>query len=88
MAPTQLVMGRSPLDVKRQLGPGTLIMTDHYASLTTEQLSRSHEKYSPLRAESESKNRGLWFRILERIAKDLSCLLRKQERSLKKLKCS
>lgn len=33
MATTQLANGRSPLDVKRQLGHTTLKMTDHYASL-------------------------------------------------------
>jgi site-specific recombinase XerD len=58
MATTQLAEGRSPLDVKRQLGHSTLIMTDHYASLSVEQLKRSHEKYSPLRAEGNSKAEG------------------------------
>lgn len=50
MATTQLAMGRSPLDVQRQMGHTTLTMTNHYASLTTEHLRASHEKFSPLRA--------------------------------------
>ncbi len=50
MATTQLAMGRSPLDVQRQMGHTTLAMTNHYASLTTEHLRTSHEKFSPLRA--------------------------------------
>jgi integrase len=33
---TQLKMGRSPLDVQRQMGHTTLTMTNHYASLVTE----------------------------------------------------
>ena len=53
MATTQLAEGRSPLDVKRQMGHSTLKMTDKYASLSVEQLKRSHERYSPLRAESK-----------------------------------
>ncbi len=36
----------------------TLIMTDHYASLSVEQLKRSHEKYSPLRAEGNNRGEG------------------------------
>src|SRR5713226_7564352 len=51
MATTQLAMGRSPLDVQRQMGHTTLTMTNHYASLTVQHLQKSHEKYSPLRAE-------------------------------------
>jgi len=50
MATTQLAMGRSPLDVQRQMGHTSLTMTNHYASLTVEHLRQSHEKYSPLRA--------------------------------------
>lgn len=50
MATTQLAMGRSPLDVQRQMGHTTLTMTNHYASLTVEHLRTSHEKFSPLRA--------------------------------------
>jgi len=50
MATTQLAMGRSPLDVQRQMGHTTLAMTNHYASLTVEHLRQSHEKFSPLRA--------------------------------------
>jgi len=49
MATTQLANGRSPLDVRRQLGHSSLKMTDHYASLSVEQLQKSHEKYSPWR---------------------------------------
>ena len=54
MATTQLAMGRSPLDVQRQMGHTTLAMTNHYASLTSEHLRKSHEKYSPLRNEDKS----------------------------------
>lgn len=50
MATTQLAMGRSPLDVQRQMGHTSLTMTNHYASLTVEHLRVSHEKFSPLRA--------------------------------------
>ena len=64
MATTQLAMGRSPLDVQRQMGHTTLKMTNHYASLTVEQLQRSHEKYSPLRAKqigsTETFGTGYW----------------------------
>ena len=64
MATTQLAIGNSPLDVQRQMGHTTLTMTNHYASLTIEQLQRSHEKYSPLRAEKKSSNEafgeGYW----------------------------
>jgi site-specific recombinase XerD len=64
MATTQLAMGRSPLDVQRQMGHTTLAMTNHYASLTIEQLQRSHEKFSPLRAEKRSSEgafgEGYW----------------------------
>jgi site-specific recombinase XerD len=48
MATTQLAMGRSPLDVQRQMGHTTLKMTNHYYSQTVEQLHRSQEAYSPL----------------------------------------
>ncbi len=54
MATTQLAMGRSPLDVQRQVGHTTLAMTNHYASLTSEHLRKSHEKFSPLRNEEKS----------------------------------
>ena len=65
MATTQLAMGRSPLDVQRQMGHTTLQMTNRYASLTVEQLQRSHEEYSPLRARGagesgESGGSGYW----------------------------
>ncbi len=64
MATTQLAMGRSPLDVQRQMGHTTLAMTNHYASLTSEHLRKSHEKYSPLRSESKSDDEtfgsGYW----------------------------
>jgi site-specific recombinase XerD len=58
MATTQLADGRSPLDVKRQLGHSSLVMTDHYASLSVEQLRKSHEQHSPLRAEGPGKADG------------------------------
>src|SRR5438270_1361791 len=64
MATTQLAMGRSPLDVQRQMGHTTLTMTNHYASLTVQQLQKSHERYSPLRAEKDSSKEafgeGYW----------------------------
>jgi Site-specific recombinase XerD len=64
MATTQLANGRSPLDVRRQLGHTTLKMTDHYASLSVEQLQKSQEKYSPLKKVEDSNNdaygRGYW----------------------------
>jgi site-specific recombinase XerD len=64
MATTQLAMGRSPLDVQRQMGHTSLTMTNHYASLTVEQLQRSHEQFSPLRAKhqepNESSESGYW----------------------------
>ena len=61
---TQLAMGRSPLDVQRQMGHTTLTMTNLYASLTVEHLQKSHEKYSPMRAEKggsgEAFGEGYW----------------------------
>ena len=65
MATTQLAMGRSPLDVQRQMGHTTLTMTNHYASLTVDQLRKTHEKYSPLRGdgsveEDHNFGRGYW----------------------------
>jgi len=64
MATTQLRMGRSPLDVQRQMGHTTLAMTNHYASLTSEHLRKSHEKYSPLRSEeatdTDTFGSGYW----------------------------
>jgi site-specific recombinase XerD len=65
MATTQLAMGRSPLDVQRQMGHTTLTMTNHYASLTVDHLRKSHEKYSPLKGESgpdesSGSGRGYW----------------------------
>jgi site-specific recombinase XerD len=64
MATTQLRLGRSPLDVQRQMGHTTLNMTNEYASLTVEHLRRSHEMYSPLRAKDqegpESIDDGYW----------------------------
>jgi site-specific recombinase XerD len=56
MATTQLADGRSPLDVRRQLGHTTLKMTDHYASLSIEQIQKSHEKHSTLRQEKKNDN--------------------------------
>ncbi len=49
MATTQLEMGRSPLDVQRQMGHTTLAMTNHYASLSMKYLRKTHEQFSPLR---------------------------------------
>ncbi len=65
MATMQLAAGRSPLDVQRQMGHTTLTMTNHYASLSVDQLKRSHEMYSPLRAKQEGVNKqglgtGYW----------------------------
>lgn len=64
MATTQLAMGRSELDVMRQMGHTTLEMTNRYASLTIEHLQRSHEKFSPLRAKrtdsSKRTKREFW----------------------------
>lgn len=64
MATTQLANGRSPLDVKRQLGHTSLKMTDHYASLSVKQLKKSHEKYSMWRAgdnqQDVSYGSGYW----------------------------
>ncbi len=56
MATTQLASGRSPLDVQRQMGHTTLTMTSLYASLTIQQLQKSHEQHSSLRAKSDAKN--------------------------------
>jgi site-specific recombinase XerD len=56
MATTQLAMGRSPLDVLRQMGHTTLQMTNRYASLTIEQLQRSHQEFSPLRAKGSNES--------------------------------
>lgn len=44
MAITQLADGRSPLDVQRQMGHRTLAMTNKYASLSVEQLKKSHDR--------------------------------------------
>src|SRR5450755_2410680 len=64
MATTQLRLGRSPLDVQRQMGHTTLDMTNEYASLTVEHLRRSHEMYSPLKAKDqeggETSEDGYW----------------------------
>jgi site-specific recombinase XerD len=61
---TQLATGRSPLDVQRQMGHTSLTMTNHYASLTVQQLQKSHEQHSPLRVQSDAKNEtsgsGYW----------------------------
>ncbi|MEO6893208.1 MAG: tyrosine-type recombinase/integrase [Ktedonobacteraceae bacterium] len=58
MATTQLASGRSPLDVKRQMGHSSLKMTDHYASLSIQQLQKSHEQHSTLRAKKDNENNG------------------------------
>ena len=64
MATTQLAMGRSPLDVQRQMGHTTLFMTNKYASLTIEHLKKSHERHSPLRVNNggaaETFGTGYW----------------------------
>ena len=65
MATTQLAMGRSPLDVQRQMGHTTLKMTNHYYSQTVEQLQRTQEMYSPLRVrksegEANGDGSGYW----------------------------
>lgn len=65
MATTQLANGRSPLDVQRQMGHTTLLMTNRYASLDIKQLKRSLEAYSPLRVRQEAASRqgigtGYW----------------------------
>lgn len=56
--------GGSPLDVQRQMGHTTLTMMNHYASLTTQHLKRSHERHLPLRADaggsSEVLGQGYW----------------------------
>ncbi len=56
MATMQLASGRSPLDVKRQMGHSSLKMTDHYASLSIQQLQKSHEQHSTLRAKKDNDN--------------------------------
>jgi site-specific recombinase XerD len=65
MATTQLEMGRSPLDVQRQMGHTTLTMTNHYASISTKHLRKSHEQYTPLKndgkpAAGETFGTGYW----------------------------
>jgi hypothetical protein len=61
----QLAMGRSPLDVQRQMGHTMLHMTNKYASLTIGQLKKSHERHSPLPADingySEVLGTGYWY---------------------------
>jgi site-specific recombinase XerD len=52
MATTQLNAGRNPLDVQRQMGHTTLLMTNRYFSQTVEGLKKSHEQHSPLRKRS------------------------------------
>jgi len=64
MATTQFASGRSPLDVERQMGHRTVAMTNKYASLTIGHLKKSHEKHSPLRADTsgsaEVLGTGYW----------------------------
>jgi site-specific recombinase XerD len=65
MATTQLEMGRSPLDVQRQMGHTTLTMTNHYASISTKHLRKSHEQYTPLKNDgkpliSDTFGSGYW----------------------------
>jgi len=59
MATMQLASGRSPLDVQRQMGHSTLVMTNHYASLSVEHLKRSHDAHSPLRVRPGDKITGV-----------------------------
>lgn len=56
MATTQLDAGRNPLDVQRQMGHSTLMMTNRYYSQSVEGLKRSHEKHSPLRRKGDVKH--------------------------------
>jgi site-specific recombinase XerD len=65
MATSQLAMGRSPLDVQRQMGHTSLQMTNRYASLTVDQLQKSHEEYSPwrnqvARGKGDNERNGYW----------------------------
>lgn len=63
MATSQLASGRSPLDVRRQLGHSSLKMTDHYASLSIEQIQKSHEQHSTLRPKKgtdQTFGKGYW----------------------------
>jgi hypothetical protein len=65
MPTIQLANGRSSLDVYCQLGYSTFKMTNHYASLTVQQLQKSHEKCSPLRMDkkggsTETFGTGYW----------------------------
>ena len=60
MATTQLAHGRSPLDVQRQMGHTTLVMTNKYASLTVKHLQKSHEQHSPLRIREIENNKGYY----------------------------
>jgi hypothetical protein len=57
-------MHRSPLDLQQQMGHTTLTMTNHYASLVTEDLKRSQDRYSPLEAKDlnnkETFGSGYW----------------------------
>jgi integrase/recombinase XerD len=47
MATSQLADGRSPLDVQRQMGHTTLMMTNKYASLNIERLKQSQTVPGP-----------------------------------------
>src|SRR5260221_7437736 len=58
MATIQLANGRSPLDVRRQLGHSTLKMADYYASLSIQQVQKSHEQHSPLRGKNDARDEG------------------------------
>ena len=58
MATMQLAHGRSPLDVQRQMGHTTLVMTNRYASLTVKHLQKSHEQHSPLRMKELDERSG------------------------------
>jgi hypothetical protein len=71
MATTQLAIGRSPPDMQRRMGQTTLTMTNHSASLTVQYVQKSHEKYSPLRAEKggseEVFGEGYWHEQRENV---------------------
>lgn len=59
MATTQISMGRSLFEVQRQMEHKSLDMTNRYASLSVEQLRRSHEEYLPLRAKHNAEHHGM-----------------------------
>jgi site-specific recombinase XerD len=56
MATTQLEAGRSPLDVQRQMGHTSLMMTNRYYSQSLGNLRKTHDLYSPLRTKGGDVN--------------------------------